>query len=81
MTCSTDGSRLRIVTIADPGSLSWLVTTEPKYALSPRAMNRGNAALSTTGLLMRISLSADPNRDALSAATAMMRYVVSDSGA
>jgi len=27
-----------------PGYFSWLVTTEPKKALSPRDMNRGNAA-------------------------------------
>ena len=55
-----------MVTIAVPGSFSWLVTTEPKNALSPRVMKRGNAAFSTTGLLIRISLSPDPNRDALS---------------
>ena len=62
-----------MVTMAVPASFSWLVTTEPKNALSPRVMNRGNAAFSTTGLLIRISLSPDPNRDALSPATAMMR--------
>ena len=43
-------------------------------------MKRGNADFSMSGLLIRISLSPDPNRDVLSAATAMIRYVVSDSG-
>ena len=38
------------------------------------------SALSVTGLLMRISVSAEPNRELRSAASAMMRYVVSDSG-
>ena len=43
-------------------------------------MKRGNAAFSTTGLLIRTSLSPEPNREVLSPPTAMMRYVVSDSG-
>ena len=68
------------MTIAAPPVLSWFVTTAPKYDLSPTARKRGNAGLSVTGLLIRISVSPAPNRDARSAATAMMRYVVSDSG-
>jgi hypothetical protein len=67
------GSRLRIVTTASPPSGSWLVTTEPKNARSPSARNRGNAGCSVTGLLIRISLCPHPNRDDLSALTAMMR--------
>ena len=69
-----------MVTVAVPFVLSWLVTTAPKDALSPRARKRGNVGFMVSGLLTRISLSAEPKRDALSAATAMMRYVVSDSG-
>ena len=67
------GSRLLIVTVAEPFVFSWLVTTAPNDALSPRARKRGNAGFIVSGLLTRISLSADPKREALSAATAMIR--------
>ena len=62
-----------MVTVAAPAVFNWLVTTAPKYALSPSARKRGNVALSVSGLLMRTSASLDPNRDARSAATAMIR--------
>ena len=69
-----------MVTMAVPLSLSWLCSTAPKRAVSPRARKRGKAERSSTGLLIRISRSPPPKRDALSAATAMMRYVVRLSG-
>jgi hypothetical protein len=62
-----------MVTTAAPPWGSWLATIDPNSARSPTARKRGNAGFNVTGLLMRISLSPDPNRDALSAATAMMR--------
>src|SRR5262245_16192776 len=68
-----DGSRLLIVTVALPLLFNWLVTTAPNAALSPRARKRGNVGFIVSGLLTRISLSAEPKRDALSAATAMIR--------
>jgi hypothetical protein len=61
------------VTVAGPAVFNWLVTTAPNEALSPTARNRGNVAFKVTGLLIRISLSADPNREARSPATAMIR--------
>jgi hypothetical protein len=67
------GSRLLMVTVALPFAFSWLVTTAPNDARSPRARKRGNAGFIVSGLLTRISLSALPKRDALSAATAMIR--------
>src|SRR4051812_7866132 len=76
----TAGSRLVTVTVAAPAVFNWLITTAPNAALSPTARNRGNVGFSVTGLLMRISVSADPNRELPPPATAMMRYVVSDSG-
>ena len=54
--------------------------TAPKCARSPTARKRGNVGLSVSGLLTRTSLSPDPNRELRSAATAMIRYVVRDSG-
>src|SRR3954454_22653039 len=77
---TTEGSSDLIVTVALPGCLSCECTTAPKYALSPTARKRGQVGVSSTGLLMRISFCAQPKRDALSPATAMMRYVVRDSG-
>ena len=44
------GSRLRMVTMAVPLSLSWLCTTEPKRAVSPTARKRGKAGLQQHGL-------------------------------
>ncbi len=44
------------------------------------AMNLGNVGLSVSGLLVRTSTSSEPKRELRSAATAMIRYVVSDSG-
>jgi hypothetical protein len=71
--CIRSGSSDSIVTVAGPPVFSWFVMTAPNDALSPTARNRGNVGLSVIGLLMRISLSADPKRDPLSPATAMMR--------
>ena len=62
-----------MVTIAEPFSGSRLCTTEPKCAVSPTARKRGKAGFSSTGLLVRISRSAKPKREARSPATAMMR--------
>ena len=69
-----------MVTTAVPAAGSWLVTTAPNDALSPTARKRGNVGFSVSGLLMRTSLSPDPKRELRSPATAMIRYVVSDSG-
>ena len=43
----------------DPPVVNWLVTTAPNDALSPTARKRGNVGFSVTGLLIRISLSAE----------------------
>ena len=69
-----------MVTMAVPLSFSRLCTTAPKRAVSPAARKRGNAGFSSTGLLVRISRSSHPKRDARSPATAMIRYVVRLSG-
>ncbi len=74
------GSRLCIVTIASPFRATWLVRTDPKSAVSPEARKRGNAAFKSRGLLTRTSACPQPNRESLSPATAMIRYVVNDSG-
>ncbi len=70
---TTFGSSDFTVTVAFPPVLSWLRTAEPKNAVSPRARKRGNAGVIMSGLLMRISFCAQPKREALSPATAMMR--------
>ena len=78
---STDGSRLRMVTMAVPLSLQLAVDDGAEArACRRRRGSAGTPACSSTGLLMRISRSPRPKREALSPATAMMRYVVRDSG-
>ena len=79
-TAACPGSRLRIVTTASPASLPELVTTAPNDARSPLPRKRGNAGSIVSGFVTRISRSPKPNCDAMSPATAMMRYVVSESG-
>jgi hypothetical protein len=73
-----DGSRLdrhrRLAAAASAGC-----DDAPKYALSPTARKRGNDGVSISGLLMRISPVPAEAR-LRSPATAMIRYVVSDSG-
>ena len=73
-------SRLRIVTTASPARPVLFVTMAPNDARSPDDRNRGNAGSIVSGLVARISVSAAPKCDYRSPATAMMRYVVSESG-
>ena len=69
-----------MVTAALPASFPEFVTTAPKEARSPLLRNRGNAGRSVSGFVTRTSRSPNPNCDSLSPATAMIRYVVSESG-
>ncbi len=72
--------RLWMSITASPAVLRLFVTVAPTEARSPLVKKRGSAGSSVSGLAAEISCSADPNRDCASPATAMMRYVVSESG-
>ena len=69
-----------MVTTASPAWLVLFVTMAPKDARSPKERNRGTACSSVSGLVARTSASPAPKCDDRSPATAMMRYVVSESG-
>ena len=75
-----EGSRLRMVTMAAPLSLSWLVTRRRRTPCRPRRGSAGTSACSSHRLVDADLRSPRPKRDSRSAATAMMRYVVSVSG-
>ena len=70
-----------IVTVAVPACFSWLCTTAPKNALSP-TREEAREGRRQQQRLVDADLALAPSRSArrLSPATAMMRYVVSDSG-